>query len=78
MNESTFNVNDAQKWMWATDDKPVLQPKSKDSGILVSDFMEQHSGFICLTDQEHAAASVSEDRRTWFEHDAAKELFWTS
>ena len=48
--ESIFNVNDAQKWMWATDDMPVLQPKSKGSGIMVSDFVEQHSGFLCLTD----------------------------
>lgn len=29
--------------MWATEDTPILQPKTNGSGIMVSDFVEQHS-----------------------------------
>ena len=35
--ESIFNTNEGQSWMWATEDTPVIQPKTKGSGIMVSD-----------------------------------------
>jgi len=45
-NESIFNTNEGQTLMWATEDAPILQPKAKGSGIMVSDFVDQHSGFL--------------------------------
>ena len=42
--ESIFNTNEGQTWMWATEDAPILQPKTKGSGIMESDFIDQHSG----------------------------------
>ena len=42
--------------MWATDDMTVLQPKTKGAGIMVSDFIDQHSGYLQLSDEEHAVA----------------------
>ena len=50
--ESIINTNEGQVWMWATEDVPILWPKTEGSGIMVSDFIEQHSIFLRLTDSE--------------------------
>lgn len=42
--ESIFNTNEGQTWMWATDNTPVIQPKTKGAGVMVSDFIDQHRG----------------------------------
>ena len=39
--ESTFLVNDDQRWLWGTKGEFMIPPKSKGSGIMVSDFVEQ-------------------------------------
>lgn len=44
--ESIFNTNEGQKWAWATGDKPIIQPKTKEAGITVSDFIEHGGGFL--------------------------------
>ena len=44
--ESIFNTNEGQTWMWAGEDAPIIQPKTKGSGIMVSDFVDAHSGFL--------------------------------
>ena len=41
--KSIFNMNEGQTWMWAMEDAPILQPKTKSSGIMVSDFVDQFS-----------------------------------
>ena len=58
--ESIFTTNEGQLWMWASDDTPVIQPKTKGSGIMVSDYIDQHNGFLCLTDEEHALATATD------------------
>jgi len=40
-NESIFTTNEGQTWMWTTEDAPTLQPKTKGSGVMVSDFVDQ-------------------------------------
>ena len=42
--------------MWAGEDVPIIQPKTKGSGIMVSDFVAVHSGFLRLSDTEHDLA----------------------
>lgn len=42
--------------MWATDDTPVI---TKGAGIVVSDFIDLHWGYLKLTDAEHADAQAS-------------------
>ena len=54
--ESIFNTNEGQTWMWANEDPPILQPKTKGSGIMVSDFSDEHSGYLKLSDEEHSVA----------------------
>ena len=81
--ESIFNVNEAQGWMWATDDMPVLQPKTKGAGIMVSNFVDQHSGYLRLSDEEYTLASARDPNfpitaRALLEHGASREGYWTS
>lgn len=57
--ESIFNTNEGQTWMWATDDTPVIQPKTKGAGVMVSDFIDQHRGFLRLTDEEHSEIAAN-------------------
>ena len=73
-----YEVSSVQIWMWASDDIPVIQPKTKGSGIMVSDFIDQHSGFLQLTDEEHAVATTIDPEspkaaRTLMEYGADKE-----
>ena len=43
--ESIFTVNDHQKTQWGTKDMLVIKPKGKGSGIMVSDFVDEH--YVC-------------------------------
>ena len=31
----------------------ILRPKSKGAGIMVSDFIEEHNGYLHLSDEEY-------------------------
>ena len=50
--ESTFQANDGQTFYWATKDMPLLRPKGRGAGIMVSDFIEEHNGYLRLTEEE--------------------------
>ena len=80
--ESIYNTNEGQSWMWGEDDHPALLPKTKGSGIMVADFVEEHSGYLALTDAEHDTAkvkfpSIPKSSRVLFEYGADKEGYWT-
>ena len=81
--ESIFNTNEGQVWMWAGEDAPIIQPKTKGSGIMVSDFVDVHSGFLQLSDTEHDLAKTTDPdfpktARVLLEYGADKEGYWTS
>ena len=82
--ESIFNTNEGQTWMWGTDDKPAILPKTKGLGIMVSDFIEQHGGFLRLTSQERHANAIEADpdfpkeARQFLEYGGEREGYWTS
>lgn len=42
--ESTFNANDDQSLQWGTPDSQIIRPKSRGSGIMVSDFIMEGKG----------------------------------
>ena len=56
--ESIFNTNEGQTWMWGTDNNPAILPKTKGSGIMVSDFVDEHGGYLRLSEDELDAAAV--------------------
>ena len=81
--ESIFNTNEGQQWMWASEDMAVIRPKSKGSGIMVSDFIDQHSGYLRLTDEEHELATSTDptfpkEARALLEYGAEREGYWTN
>ena len=45
--ESIFNTNEGQTWMWGESERPAILPKT-----MVSDFVEEHGGFFKLLSAE--------------------------
>lgn len=79
--ESIFNTNEGQTWMWAAEDQPVIQPKTRGSGIMVSDFVDEHTGFLRLSDEEHSHAKdpdFPKEARVLLEYGADREGYWNS
>lgn len=54
--ESTFQANEDQPTFWGTKGTTVMKPKSKGSGIMVSDFVDEINGYLCLTHEEYRRA----------------------
>ena len=68
--------------MWGTADKPAILPKTSGSGIMASDFIEDHSGYLCLLLEELERArrvelDFPQKARELFEYGAARESYWT-
>ena len=68
--------------MWGSADKPAILPKTKGSGIMVSDFIDKHSGFLKLSPEELEHARDSDDNfpeeaRELFKCGAARVGYWT-
>ena len=81
--KSIFNTNEGQSWKWASEDTPVIQLKTKGSGIMVSDFVDQHNGYLKLTDAEFVAARWADrhavqSARVLLEYGVEREGCWTS
>ena len=51
--ESTFHSNDGQGWLWGEAGKQPIRPKGQGCGIMVSDFIEEHNGYLHFTNQEY-------------------------
>ena len=51
--ETTFQANEDQPTLWAEQGTSVMRPKSKGSGIMVSDFICEKHGYLELTDEEY-------------------------
>ena len=78
--ESIFNTNEG---LWGTADQPYIQPKTKGAGIMVSDFITQQRGFLCLNDREHDVAralrpNFPKTARAFLEYGGDKEGYWTA
>ena len=54
--ETTFQANEDQPTLWAPKGTKVIQPKSKGSGIMISDFICEQSGYLALNDEEYEQA----------------------
>ena len=68
--------------MWGEEDHSALLPKTKGSGIMVSDFVDEHNGYLAFTAEEHCLAketspSISKSARVLFKYGADKEGYWT-
>ena len=56
-----------------------MKPKSKGAGIMVSDFIDEKNGYLCLTQEEYVRAreAVQIQARCLLEYGEAKEGYWT-
>ena len=50
--ESTFHSSDDQGWMWGEEGKTIIKPKGQGRGIMVIDFIDEHNGYLPLTNTE--------------------------
>ena len=80
--ESIYNSNEGQTWMWGEEERPALLPKTKGSGLMVSDFVDEHDGFLCLSHQQHQQAkatnpSIQQHTRVVFEYGSERGGYWT-
>lgn len=81
--ESTFQANDDQVKYWGSKDMVFLRPKSKGSGLMVSDFIDEHHGFLQLSDEKYertktVSPGIQKYARTILEYGENKEGYWTS
>ena len=60
--ESTFRSNEDQPTQWGMEGDKTMKPKSKGAEIRASDFVDEHYGFLALSDEEHDAAKASNPR----------------
>lgn len=80
--ESTFNANDDQTTQWGKKGEGMLRPKSKGSGIMVSDFVDQINGYLALTDDEFEEANakdltITQKARQTLEYGESREGYWS-
>ena len=61
--ESTFQANDDETWLWGVKGEHVIRPKSRGSGIMVSDFIDEFNGYLRLTEEEFSAHKEDHPRR---------------
>ena len=54
-----------------------VKPNSKGAGIMVSDFVDEHNGFLALSDDEYEAAKVTNRKyaRQFLEYGESKDRF---
>ena len=79
--ESSFHANEGPSWQWAEEGKLTIRPKSLGRGIMVSDFISEHDGFLRLTDEEHAQVKVKypaipKSACVLFKYGAQSEGYW--
>ena len=60
----------------------MIKPKSKGAGIMISDFVDEHQGFLALTDGEHQLAKqsdleIKQYAREFLEYGESREGYWT-
>ena len=80
--ESTFNANDDEALQWVRPESQIIRPKSRGSGIMVSDFITEKDGYLCLTEEEYAVAHENDSNirmgaRTRLEYGEARDGYWT-
>ena len=80
--ESNFQSNEDQSLQWGLKGSKMMKPKSKGAGIMVSDFIDEHSSFLSLTDEEYERAKImnpSAKKYTgaFLEYGENREGYWT-
>lgn len=80
--KTTFMANEDQPTQWGMKGEKMIKPKSKGSGIMVSDFIDEHNGFLVLTEEHCNLAKVRRPNlrrlaRKFLEIGESREGYWT-
>ena len=67
---STFMANEDQPTQWGIKGEKMMKPKSKGAGIMVSDFIDEHNGFLALTAE--VAKASNPDAQMYSHHEKHK------
>ena len=64
------------------EERPALLPKTKGSGVMVSDFIDEYDGYLRLTDAQFDLAqaddsAISKSARVTFEYGSERGGYWT-
>ena len=59
--ESSFHANVGQSWQWAEEDKLIIRPKSQGRGLMISDFIDEHEGYLHLFPEHEIAKFTKPD-----------------
>ena len=81
--ESTFQANDDDPWLWGVKGESVIRPKSRGAGIMVSDFIDEHNGYLRLTEEEYSEAvenhpQLRRQAREFLEYGKERDGYWTA
>ena len=79
--ESSFHANEGPSWQWAEEGKLAIRLKSIGRGIMVSDFISEHDGFLTLTDEQHVRAkgryrAIPKSACVLFKYGVQVEDYW--
>jgi transposase len=79
--ESCFHANEGPSWQWAEEGKLAIRPKSIGRGIMVSDFISEHDGYLTLTDEDHERAkerypAIPKSACVLFKYGVQSEGYW--
>ena len=82
--ESIFSANEDQGSQWGEKDNFAIKPKSKGSGIMISDFIDEVNGYLRLSDTEYSLAkikygnNIKKEAQEYLEYGESREGYWTS
>ena len=81
--ESTFHSNDGQGWLWAEEGKQPIRPKGQGRGLMVSNFIDEHSGYLALSDQEYEDGRANhsglwKSARFLLKYGSSSEGYWNN
>ena len=68
--------------MWGEEQRPALLPKTKGSGVMVLDFVEEHDSYLRLSDDQYERdkvidPSIAQSARVTFEYGIEGGGYWT-
>ena len=80
--ETTFMSNEDQPTQWGMKGEKMMKPKSRGAGIMVSDFVDEHNGFLALSDAEYDEVKATKPHlhkyaRKFLEYGENREGYWT-
>ena len=81
--ESTFSANEDQNIVGGGGGgQKTIKPKSKGAVIMVSDFIDEHQGFLARTDEGYKTAKASNPgikkyARAFLKYGESREGYWT-